>query len=352
MRVICWPADDGACGNYRLILPAQALAEQGGDVKVDFTGPMVLWDREWHGQRPPPSVNLIGLDKRPDADVVVLQRPGQRWWADLIPHLQRAGIRVVVDVDDRFDLIHPDNGAHAVYDPRRIGHHNHEWIARACQRADLVTATTPELARRYGYGHGLVLPNLVPARYLDVRAFRRPRTVGWSGHVATHPGDLEVTRGAVGVALRGSGWSFHVVGSAEGVKERLGLAEEPSATGQLAFGFWPARVAQLEVGIVPLADTAFNRAKSALKASEMASVGVPVVMSPTPDNVRLNKLGIGLLAGSPNHWRRHLSRLIASPEARTDLAGKGREAMATQTYEARADLWADAWLGRKASAAA
>jgi hypothetical protein len=145
--------------------------------------------------------------------------------------------------------------------------------------------------------------------------------------------------------LRSAGWRFHVVGSAEGVACRLGLDEAPTETGKLAFGYWALRVAQLEVGIVPLADSVFNRSKSALKASEMAAVGVPVVMSPTPDNRRLHALGVGLVAASRNQWRRHLSSLLSSPERRAELAGRGREVMATQTYEAHCGRWLEAWTG-------
>jgi hypothetical protein len=39
--------------------------------------------------------------------------------------------------------------------------------------------------------------------------------------------------------------------------------------------------------------------------------------------------------------------LMDSDELRAELAGKGRAAAATQTYEANADRWWDAWTSRK-----
>jgi glycosyltransferase involved in cell wall biosynthesis len=111
----------------------------------------------------------------------------------------------------------------------------------------------------------------------------------------------------------------------------------------VSFADYPTEMAKMAVGIVPLADTVFNRSKSALKMGEMAAVGVPVVASPTPDNERLAALGVGRLASTPQRWRKQLRALINNPEYRADLAGTGREVMATQTYEAHCEKWWDAW---------
>jgi hypothetical protein len=82
---------------------------------------------------------------------------------------------------------------------------------------------------------------------------------------------------------------------------------------------------------------------SALKMSEFAGLGVPVIASATPDNVRLHKAGVGLLARSPGDFERHLTRLLSHPAEREHLAAAGREAMAAHTYEAHCGRWWDAW---------
>lgn len=346
--MLVWPADHSGCGHYRLIYPAEALAAQGGDVTVDFTGPRVLWDRVWAGANAPPAANVAGLDEAPDADVVVIQRPARKHWAQLIPHLQAAGVSVVVDCDDDFARIPAANKAAAQYDPRRSPHHNHDWIARACELADLVTVSTPALVPRYGrHGRVRVLPNLVPASYRDHVIERRdpdPVTIGWSGTVDTHPHDLETTGGAVGLLSRSPGVRVAVVGTGKGVADRLELAAEPSATGWLPFEDYPASLAAFDVGIVPLHAGVFNRSKSALKALEMASVGVPVVASPTPDNARLAKLGVTALAASPGRWWRGLSRLVDSAALRSERREAALAAIYPgMTYEANCGRWAEAW---------
>ena len=106
---------------------------------------------------------------------------------------------------------------------------------------------------------------------------------------------------------------------------------------------WPEALAALDVGIVPLAAHKFNEAKSALKMLEMAAVGVPAVVSPSPDNVRLARRGVGLLAKDAAHWRQWVRLLVENPESRSELAGRGREVAAESTYEAHAGRWWDAW---------
>lgn len=347
MRVAVFPADHKGCGHYRLIYPARALIDQGADVVIDTVGPKVLWQGPHQGE-PGEDHVAHGLAEPYPADVVVLQRPGRRWWADLIPHFHAQGTRVVVDVDDLFDQIPRRNMARAAYQQEV---NSHRWIAKACQMADLVTCTTPALLKRYGYGHGTVLPNLVPESMLRVAAEKRIKTIGWSGFTETHPGDLRETGGAVQSVLATSDWSCHIVGSGFGVRSELGLAKDPTTTGPLEFEAYASAVAQLEIGIVPLVDTPFNQAKSALKASEMAALGVPVVMSPTPDNLRLNALGVGLVAGSRSQWRRQLNRLVTDDKWRSWVSERGRSVMAGQTYELHADKWADAWMNKTLVAA-
>jgi hypothetical protein len=350
VRVLVWPADGGASGFNRLRWPALALKTQGFDASVDTKGPRVIWGREWSGDYPPLDTPILGCDK-PNADIVVIQRPGRAHWSYLIPMIQAHGVRVVVDVDDDFESIPRANKAFASYDAQRSPYHSSAWIARACELADLVTVTTPALAQRYGsHGRVAVLPNLVPESYLSVE--RKPLTVegdvqpgvtvGWAGNVQTHPHDLETVGLGVARAVSVTGADLHIIGTGEGVEDRLHCPVD-SSTGWVPFDRYPHEVARLDVGIVPLHDSVFNRAKSALKGAEYAALGVVPVMSATPDNQRLHGLGVGVLAGHAQQWKKHLVRLLDNGALRDEMAGTGREVMATQTYEGNCGRWADAW---------
>lgn len=346
MKALIWPAGDENDGtsNYRLRFPATALLNEGADISFDTVGPNCVWDRSWAGhEHPTPDVRLLGLKDRPDADIVVIQRPGRRWWADLIPHLQAEGIRVVVDVDDLFSKIDPGNQAREQFDPRYRPEMNYEWVDLACERADVVTCTTQALKAVYGHGHGHVLPNLVPEWYLSLDTLKRPHTVGWTGTVGTHPHDLQATRGAVGQVLKEHYWHFHHIGTGYGVKEALQLPEDPTFSGWVSFDQYAYNMAQIEVGIVPLADTPFNVAKSCLKMIEFAALGVPVVATGTPDNLRMHNLGIGMSVKNPSHWFRRLNAVVKDGNLRLELAEKGRLTMSDHTYEKQCWRWADVW---------
>lgn len=353
-RIAVWPADDGGCGHYRITWPAQALITQGANLDLRLPGDgsgLEGLHMEQDGID-----RLVDIATPPDFDVLVIQRPLDAVRADLVTVLQRYGVRVVVEIDDCFETIHPGNSSwrstHPVHSPGR----NRAHLRRACRAADLVTVTTPMLAHRYGrHGRVVVIPNHVPARYLQVDRSGEPLalTVGWTGSTTTHPTDLQVTRGAVARVCRERGVWFQVVGTGVGVREALGLDLEPIASGWLPLEEYPHAMAEHGIGVVPLDDIAFNHAKSALKMMEYAAVGVPVVASPTADNVRMHAEGIGLLAAKPKHWHAHLRRLLDSPDLRDEIAGQGREAMARWTIEGNTDRWWDAWtscLDRKAAA--
>ena len=347
MKVAVIPDDDGGCGAYRMKWPAQALAAQGAD--VDLYGTRGI-DCVWQGILGPDlevTDRLVVDVIPPDADVVVLQRPLRVEMVEVIRALQAHGRRVVVDIDDDFASIHPRNvswrSVHPVHSPQR----NHRHLLAGCAAADWVTVTTPALAERYGaHGRVSVVPNAVPARYLEVTADRDDDAlvVGWTGTVQTHPTDLQVTGGAVARTCTELGAQVAVVGTGIGVGKALGLkAANVPGTGWLELDDYPQAMASFDVGIVPLADIGFNRAKSALKLMEFSALGVATVASPTPDNVRMAKHGCGVLAGRHREWERALRQLLTDEGWRRHVAERSRAAMANHTIEATAGRWMEAW---------
>lgn len=345
MKVNVYPADLGGCGHYRMIWPAEALAAQGADVTVirptepDERQVQATWWTDDAG------VSTLVDVRAPEADVVVLQRPLTDTLTQSIPMLQAKGIRVVVEIDDDFETISRRNiswrAVHPASSPRR----NWQHLREACRVADWVVVSTPALAARYGrHGRVSVVPNCVPSRYLGVEAEPHDGVVvGWTGTVQTHPDDLQVTRGAVGRALRAAGASFAVVGTGKGVRDRLGLAEPPLAAGWVPIERYPEAVAQFDVGIVPLELTAFNEAKSWLKGLEMAALGVPFVASPTGPYRELAREGAGLCASKPREWEAVLRRLAGDVTWQAAMADVGRDVARRWTIEGNCERWLEAW---------
>ena len=338
MKVVCYPADKGGCGYFRIIWPAQLLAAAGHDVEIRPPENRGLKLRIGPGDHVD---DVLDVD---DVDVIVFQRLTHQWMSEAVPLLRAKGIAVVVDVDDDLTTVHPRNPAYRSMHPRTGGRHSWQHLTAACREATLVTVSTPALLARYArHGRGHVLYNHLPDRYYDVPRQDRD-TIGWPAALASHPDDPAVLGGAV-ARLVSEGADFRVVGDPTGVGTAFGLALDPQGrSAHIDVADWPAAVAgDVGVGIAPLADTAFNAAKSWLKPLEMSALGIPWVASPRAEYVRLHERGAGVLADTPRRWHRELRRLVDSPALRAERAAAGREVADGLRLSTNSWRWAEAW---------
>jgi hypothetical protein len=117
--------------------------------------------------------------------------------------------------------------------------------------------------------------------------------VGWTGNPRTHGRDLEQPGNAMIEQIRKHHAAFVAIGS-NLTTSILGFEDREAAwMGWVDFPRYPQVIAGLDVGLVPLADSRFNRCKSWLKGIEYASLGVPFVASPLPEYLRLAGEGAG-----------------------------------------------------------
>jgi len=94
-------------------------------------------------------------------------------------------------------------------------------------------------------------------------------------------------------------------------------------------------LSDLDVGLMPLADTEWERGKCGLKALQYMALGIPAVVSPVGVNTEIVSHGEnGLLASSGEEWERCLDRLLADAELRRRLGEAGR-ATVEASYSAR-----------------
>lgn len=348
MRVQVLAADEAGCGHIRLIWPGEELARQGHDVTMvlpkDRDVRMTVQDE-----------TVLDVVEPPGGwpDVMVFQRLTHPWMAQAVPLLRSKGVAVVVDVDDDLSCIHPRNPAFEALHPRNARNFDprgqvrpHSWanLAAACRDATLVTVSTPALLDVYAaHGRGRVLPNVLPAHY-DAAVHTDSDVIGWPAALASHPDDPSAVGGAVARLVNDDSAVFRVVGPSTGTGAAFGLRRDAvGITADVPVTQWAQAVAELGIGIAPLADTRFNAAKSWLKPLEMSAVGVPWVGSPRAEYRRLHALGAGVLADRPRTWYRELARLRASESARTDLAGRSREAVRALRFEHQAWRWLEAW---------
>lgn len=341
MKVYVFPSDMEGCGMYRLVWPAWELKRQGYDVEVvlpHHRGTVLSAGFNTRGE-------IATVVMPSDADVIVIQRVSHVHMVGSIPLMRAQGVAVVTDVDDDLEAIHPSNVAYQVLHPDARFRPEHTWVnvRLACEASTVVTVSTPALQGVYGRNkNSMVIPNCVPARYLEVPR-RDSDIVGWGGSLHSHPDDM-VPLGDSIARLTREGMRFRVVGNGEGMRGALGLAQDPEVTGVVDLTTaWPETLATLGVGIAPLSNSRFNRSKSRLKVLEMASVGVPTVASPRDEYTRMHDDGIGLLANKPGDWYRELRRLSRDARLRAELSERGRAVAMRNTIERNAEIWWSAW---------
>jgi len=345
MRVYVLPADVYGCGHYRLIWPANVLQyESKHHITVmppgHGSGFMARTVDRGDGQQ-----ILTGVQVPTDMEVLVIQRPAHPLQPQMIKLLRSNGVAVIVDMDDDMSNIDPDNVAYWEYSPRSKSPFNWRYALEACKAATLVTASTKTLANVYArHGRYAVLDNYVPEAYLDFPLTADEGTFGWAGTLKSHPNDLRVLGQSV-ADLVAAKYQFGVVGDGKGIRKALKLPSDPLATGTVGLVEWAQKIAgTFQVGMVPLASTAFNASKSRLKGVEMMSLGIPFVYSPREEYRKLNRESkCGLPAATPKQWYSQLKRLLTDEALRKEQAEAGREWMRGQTYQANAWRWEEAW---------
>jgi hypothetical protein len=343
MKIYVLPADAYGCGHYRIIWPADVLRKQGFDVTImppnEKSGFLARV-----GEKEDGSQRLLGIKVPEDADVIVLQRPAHPLQPQMVEMMRQNGIAVVIDMDDDMSTLHPHNIAYHVYRHSSASPLSWKWAEESCKRATLITTTTRALQRRYApHGRGIIIDNYLPEACLD---FPKPMTgcFGWAGTTKSHPNDLQVTGRAV-QELIDDGLPFRVVGGRSQVQACLSLRDAPEVTGSVELNRWVATIAETyDVGMIPLASTAFNTAKSCLKGKEHMAVGVPFVYSPREEYRRLNReSGCGLAADRPKDWASQLRRLLTDEVLWKEQSEAGKTYMQDQTYQKQAWRWMEAW---------
>jgi glycosyltransferase involved in cell wall biosynthesis len=119
---------------------------------------------------------------------------------------------------------------------------------------------------------------------------------------------------------------LHIGGHLEAGPALLPFAGRIRRSPFVAWQELPTLVAQIDVNLAPLElDNPFCQAKSEIKFTEAALVGVPTVASPTEAFAYAITDGEdGLLAQDPDAWRTALTHLIEHPDAAARLGAAAR----------------------------
>ena len=150
-------------------------------------------------------------------------------------------------------------------------------------------------------------------------AERRP-VIGWIGSPSTER-YLSAVLDEIKAFAREAGATIRVCGARD-IHDEPGLLETVgwSETGEIDF------VRSLDVGLMPLDDTPWERGKCGYKAIQYMSCAKPVVVSPVGVNVEIVTDGIeGRHARHPSDWSRALIQLALDPVERARAGEAARK---------------------------
>jgi GT2 family glycosyltransferase/glycosyltransferase involved in cell wall biosynthesis len=267
-------------------------------------------------------------------------------------HCREHDIALLYDLDD--DLLdipsdHPD--VNELRPKARVV----EYLIRAARSIWVATPSLKDRVARMGSG-AVVVPNGLDERlWADLPPIRSVRQVpvrvlymGTSTHGAdfalvepaltrlhqTFPGRIRFE--LIGVTARGDlpEWAH-----------RISL---PTSANLSYPGFvnWMSQQSAWDIGIAPLAETPFNRGKSAIKMMDYAALGLAVVASDVTsyhDALADGVTGL-LVANTETAWFDALSRLVREPALRLRLAREARAAFTERwTLLSQTELRRAAW---------
>lgn len=313
---------------YRMYLPMTAMQERGHQIVE------VLQERG----RPLP------VERLADCDLVHIHRLLLTDDDDdCVARLRDAGVAVGFDDDDDTGAAPPEleplvaagSLARAKRDFARL-------LARAPQ-TDLFTTPSDDIADRFeaaGARNVEVIDNYLPGAFNRVR----PRghdgfVVGW--HAASeHALDVEAL-GLRDVLLELL--DHHADLRVVTIGIDLALCHERYRREDFVpIGELTQRLADFDLGIVPLDDTPFNRGRSNVKAREYAAAGVPWLASPVGPYADLGREEGGVLV-ERDGWFDALDELIGARRERRKLAKHAKAWAERETIWNMADVWEQAF---------
>ena len=368
MRSVCFGGEggDSACRYFRAELPAAALVPYGWATHVSEYvltpqtpdglaeyGPRI---RGWSGpgheiEDPADIVTLRIMD-----DVVV--DPATKKGADnyrmdnMAAEIRRArddGQIVLYDIDD--DLWHLPE-----WSPAARAMHKMVPYARACDldviganiaACDGVITSTDYLAgvlrERFDVPVHVLRPGIDPGGYLP-KTKDRPLRVGWMGSMSHHLPHLRTMQMALDVLTKYDAELVHL-GRIAGDNSEVLLHELPCRVRHLPWGGiseLPAKLAEVDIGIIPRVPEVFNEGQSITSGLQYAASGTPFVVSVSTEYETLAREGIGEVARTFVAWRQRLEALLSSERRRHDEA-EGVKELAARGYgpEATGRRYAD-----------
>ena len=301
------PFQDSAVGFHRILQPGRIMKREGlvMDARsLPFSGE--------HQSQYYDYQDKTYLEMTKDSDVMwstIVYRPDMiTKFLNLRKHNNN---KMIYDMDDNFYAVPMDNPASEESKPLK------SHFEACIKTADGLTVSVPMLKKLYEKLNKNVY---VKKNGLDFTIWDKLKTkkngkkirIGWRGAFG-HKDDLEMISGVMKalqkdykvefVTLGWEGWK----GKAE-IHKYVTTFEYPEKLASL----------NLDIAVIPLVDSAFNRCKSNLSYLEFSALKIPTVLSPVENQKGMEAIE----ARSSYDWYNALEKLIKDKEYREQLGQK------------------------------
>jgi glycosyltransferase involved in cell wall biosynthesis len=159
-----------------------------------------------------------------------------------------------------------------------------------------------------------------------------PVVIGWVGTLLDHCGPLKIVEQAIARLSQKYPVVLEVVSNRSC---QFGTSQIRLVNRRWCLEQEVENLARFDIGIMPLKNDGFGRAKESYKLKQYLAMGLPVVCSPVGKNNEVVREGVtGFFATHEDEWVDKLSRLVKSSVLRAQMGDAGR----TDVHE-RYSLW-------------
>lgn len=259
-------------------------------------------------------------------------------WADIIVVGRRdvpeylstwAGIRdffnipFVVDTDDNVGATRPFNPGYRGYHP---GSEALLWNKKTMQTADAITVSTENLKNVHAKDNKniYVLPNCV-----DIREWNHPKPkheeirIGCLLSSSHHEDALLLVDPLIAVLTKYPNAHFYYTNIFDYIFSPLKLKfpDQLHPIPWINLKTWPKQILEysFDIGLAPLVDNFFNRAKSQLRYMEYSAAKMATVASPVEPYKIITPGKNGFLASNKDEWIKYISLLIEDSKTREKI---------------------------------
>jgi len=238
-------------------------------------------------------------------------------------HRDFTGAKLVIDLDDDIDNIHPD---HPEYEGLKEKLPMRERMVKI---ADHVVVATEHIAKgiRHLNPNITVIPNAIDPKIWDVKRKKRNNDIiriGWMSS-GSHFVDSPIIEDIMQELLKEyPNLEFHVAGM---VKDYIKGDRWVHHEGTVGYDEFPQFYEDLgiDIAIAPLKDIPFNHSKSNIKFLEASMLEIPIVASDISTYNCIKHGKTGYLASSPEQFKKYLKFLIENPDKRKEIGQNAKK---------------------------